>query len=87
MKDLAMRKCGKGATDATRQITTLIHRLPPQVAAPLAQAPINERDVIESAQAFPEQESGVPIHITGSEDGVHLKAAMALPFKPAIIIE
>ncbi len=87
MKDDSMKKRGKDATDAARQCTTLIHRLPPQVVAPLAQDPINERDVFESAQAFLEHEFGVTVHITDAEDGVHLKAATALPFKPAIIIE
>ncbi|MEI7856585.1 MAG: leucine--tRNA ligase [Methanomicrobiales archaeon] len=87
MKDDSMKKRGKDATDAAKQCTTLIHRLPPQVVAPLAEAPINERDVFESAQAFLEQVFGVPVHITDAENGVHLKAATALPFKPAIIIE
>ena len=87
MKDDSMKKRGKEATDAAKQCTTLIHRLPPQVVSPLAEAPINERDVFESAQAFLEQVFGVPVHITDAEDGVHLKAATALPFKPAIIIE
>jgi leucyl-tRNA synthetase len=87
MKDDAMKKRGKEATDAAKQCTTLIHRLPPQVVAPLAQDPINEHAVFEAAQAFLEHEFKVPVHITDAESGVHLKAATALPFKPAIIIE
>jgi leucyl-tRNA synthetase len=87
MKDDSMKKRGKEATDAAKQCTTLIHRLPPQVVAPLAQDPINERAVFEGAQAFLEHEFGVPVHITDAEFGVHAKAATALPFKPAIIIE
>jgi leucyl-tRNA synthetase len=87
MKDDAMKRRGKEATDAARQCTTLIHRLPPQVVSPLALEPINERAVFEGAQAFLEHEFGVPVHIKGAEAGIHVKAATALPFKPAIIIE
>ena len=87
MKDDAMKKRGKEATDAVRQCTTLVHRLPPQVAGPLAQDPVNEHAVFEDAKAFLEREFGVPVHITDAESGVHAKAATALPFKPAIIIE
>jgi len=87
MKDDAMKKRGREATDAAKQCTTLIHRLPPHIVGPLAQEPVNERLVFESAQAFLEKEFGVPVHITGAETSGHAKAAMALPFKPAIIIE
>lgn len=87
MKDDSMKKRGKDATDAAKQCTTLIHRLPPQVVAPLAQEPINEHAVFDDAKAFLEHEFGVPVHITDAEAGVHVKAATALPFKPAIIIE
>ena len=87
MKDDNMKKRGKEATDAARQCTTLIHRLPPQVVTPLAQEPINEHAVFEDAKTFLEKVFGVPVHITDAESGVHVKAATALPFKPAIIIE
>jgi leucyl-tRNA synthetase len=87
MKDDSMKKRGKDATDAARQCTTLIHRLPPQVVAPLADDPINEHAVFEAAQAFLAHEFGVPVHITDSEESGHVKALTALPFKPAIIIE
>ena len=82
-----MKKRGKEATDAARQCTTLIHRLPPHVVGPLALEPVNEHAVFEAAQAFLEHEFGVTVHITDAENGVHVKAATALPFKPAIIIE
>ncbi len=59
MKDEAMRKRGRDATDAAKQCTTLIHRLPPHVVEPLSKAPLNEREVFESAKAFLEQEFGV----------------------------
>jgi leucyl-tRNA synthetase len=87
MKDERMRKRGKDATDAAKQCTTLIHRLPPHVVGPLAEEPLSERAVFELAQAFLEQEFGVPVHITDAGTGGHAKARTALPFKPAIIIE
>jgi leucyl-tRNA synthetase len=87
MKDEAMRKRGKDATDAAKQCTTLIHRLPPQVVGPLVREPISEQAVFESARTFLEQEFGVPVHVTEAESSGHVKALTALPFKPAIIIE
>ena len=39
MKDPAMRKRGTAATDAAKQIMTLIHRLPPSVVKPLFRDP------------------------------------------------
>jgi len=87
MKDNAMRKRGKEATDAAKQCTTLIHRLPPQIVELIAGDGINERAVFEQAQSFLEKEFGVPVHITDAESATHAKAATALPFKPAIMIE
>ncbi len=87
MKDESMRKRGRDATDAAKQCTTLIHRLPPHVVEPLAQEPVNEMAVFLAAQEFLEKEFGVPVHVTQAESSEHAKAATALPFKPAIIIE
>jgi len=87
MKHDSMKKRGREATDAAKQCTTLIHRLPPQVVEPLSREPVNERAVFESAQAFLEQEFGVPVHMSDAESSCHMKAGTALPFKPAIIIE
>jgi leucyl-tRNA synthetase len=87
MKDPAMRKRGKAATDAAKQITTLIHRLPPYVIEPLLKEPISEQDVFEAAKDFLEQEFRVPVHITAAEESKLPKASTALPFKPAIVIE
>jgi leucyl-tRNA synthetase len=87
MKDDGMRRRGKEATDAAKQCTTLIHRLPPHVVEPLAREPINEIAVFEAAKIFLEKEFGVQVHITDAESSEHTKAATALPFKPAIIIE
>jgi len=87
MKDEAMRKRGKAATDAAKQVTTLIHRLPPYVVEPLARDPINEKAVFEAAKNFLEAEFGVAVHIAMAEESGLTKAATALPFKPAIVIE
>ncbi|MFA5253901.1 MAG: leucine--tRNA ligase [Methanoregula sp.] len=87
MKNDAMKKRGKDATDAAKQCTTLIHRLPPQIVEPLAEEPLNERAVFEAAKAFLEREFGVPVHIVEAESSGHAKGATALPFKPAIVIE
>jgi len=87
MKDDAMRKRGKEATDAAKQCTTLIHRLPPQIVELIAGDGVNERAVFEQAQSFLEKEFGVVVHITDAESATHAKASMALPFKPAIMIE
>ena len=87
MKNDAMKQRGREATDAAKQCTTLIHRLPPQVVEPLGKAPVDERVVFESAKTFLEKEFGVPVHITDAESSGHVKASMALPFKPSIIIE
>jgi leucyl-tRNA synthetase len=87
MKNDAMRKRGKGATDAAKQCMNLIHKLPPQVVTLIASDGVNERAVFESARAFLEKEFGVPVHVTDAEGSGHAKAAAALPFKPAIVIE
>ena len=65
----------------------LIHRLPPQIVDLIATEGVNERAIFEQAKDFLEKEFGVPFHITDSEGSSHTKAATALPFKPAIIIE
>lgn len=87
MKDESMRKRGKEATDAARQCTNLIHKLPPQIVTLVASGSLNERAVYESAKVFLEKEFSVPIHVTDAEGSGYAKAATALPFKPAIIIE
>ncbi len=87
MKDEEMKKRGREATDAVKQCTTLIHRLPPRVVAPLAKESVNERAVFEAAQAFLEKEFCVPIHVADAESSGYAKGATALPFKPAIVIE
>jgi len=87
MKDDRMRRRGREASDATKQCTTLIHRLPPHTVELIASEGVNERAVFEQAAPFLEKEFGVPVHIVEAKDSRHPKAATALPFKPAIVIE
>ncbi|NYT05918.1 MAG: leucine--tRNA ligase, partial [Methanomicrobiales archaeon] len=87
MKDEAMKKRGKAATDAAKQITTLIHRLPPQLVNTLASSRSDEPAVFNEAREFLEREFGVPVTIVSAEESSHPKASAALPFKPAIVIE
>jgi leucyl-tRNA synthetase len=87
MRDEAMRRRGREAADAAKQCTNLIHRLPPQVVELIASEGINEHAVFEAAKAFLEKEFCVPVRISDAEGSGHAKATMALPFKPAIVIE
>jgi leucyl-tRNA synthetase len=87
MKDEGMRTRGKAATDAAKQITNLIHRLPPQLVEQLAASPVDETAVFEKAKEFLEREFGVAVTIVEAGESTHPKAASALPFKPAIVIE
>ncbi|MBN1433011.1 MAG: leucine--tRNA ligase [Methanomicrobiaceae archaeon] len=87
MKDEDMRKRGKEATDAAKQITNLIHRLPPQVVERIVSVSIDENEVFENAREFIEKEFGLPLTIVYADESTHQKARQALPFKPAIIIE
>jgi len=87
MKDELMRRRGREATDAAKQCTTLIHRLPPRIVELIATEGVNERAVFEQATPFLKKEFGVPVHITDAESSLHAKSAGALPFKPALVIE
>ena len=57
------------------------------VVEPIVWEPISEKAVFEAAKPFLEQEFGVTIHIAMAEESGHARAATALPFKPAIVIE
>ncbi|MEN6609709.1 MAG: leucine--tRNA ligase [Methanoregulaceae archaeon] len=87
MKDESMRKRGKDATDAAKQCTTLIHRLPPQVVDQLLENGLDEKKVFLAARDFLEREFGVPVQVLEPEEITFSKASAALPFKPAIVIE
>jgi leucyl-tRNA synthetase len=87
MKNDAMKKRGKEATDATRQCTTLIHRLPPQLVDQITASAIDEKSIFENACSFLQKEFGVPVKVLDAGQSMHAKALSALPFKPAIVIE
>jgi leucyl-tRNA synthetase len=82
-----MRKRGKVVTDAIRQCTTLIHRLPPQVVSRLVQEMPDEIAVFSAAAEFLSREFGVPVTVQDADESGHQKAGSALPFKPAIVVE
>jgi leucyl-tRNA synthetase len=86
MKDPGMRKRGKEAAEAVKQITALVHRLPPGQVEGLLAHPLDENAVFEGARDFLEREFRVPVQILQAEASGHAKAKMALPYKPAIVI-
>jgi leucyl-tRNA synthetase len=87
MQNEEMRKRGREATDAAKQVTKQILKLPPDLVKQLAASAPDEQAVLEGARAFLEHEFGVPVKIQGAETSMHPKASGALPFKPAIVIE
>ncbi|WP_209690198.1 leucine--tRNA ligase [Methanomicrobium sp. W14] len=87
MKDESIKKRGKEAADAIKQITNLIHRFPPELVSRLCEYGIDEKSVFDSAKEFIEHEYGVELNIVCPDESSHQKARMALPFKPAILIE
>ncbi|MGB4236068.1 MAG: leucine--tRNA ligase [Methanoregulaceae archaeon] len=87
MGDAEMRKRGKEVPDVVRQCTTLIHRLPPQVVAELSREIPDELAIFSAATGFLSKEFSVPVSVCEAGESSHAKAAFALPFKPAIVIE
>jgi leucyl-tRNA synthetase len=87
MRDEGMRQRGKAAADTAKQVTTLIHRLPPQLVDRLKGMQVDEAKVFSDASRFFEKEFGVPVEVVEAEGNAHPKAASSLPFKPAIVIE
>ena len=87
MQNEEMRKRGREATDAAKQITKLVLKLPPDLVKQLQESPLDEQAVLEAARAFLEHEFGVPVKVQSAEASTHPKASGALPFKPAIVIE
>ncbi|MDD1676032.1 MAG: class I tRNA ligase family protein, partial [Methanomicrobiales archaeon] len=82
-----MRKRGKVAAVAAKQIANLIHRLPPELVARLLEQGVEEETVFTAAIPFLERELGVPVRVVSGEESHHPKGATALPFKPALLIE
>nr|WP_067072943.1 leucine--tRNA ligase [Methanoculleus horonobensis] len=87
MQNEEMRKRGREATDAAKQITKLVLKLPPELVKQLEASPLDEQTVLEGAREFLEHEFGVPVKVLDAEASTHPKASGALPFKPAIVIE
>ena len=87
MKDEGMRKRGKESADAIKQITSLIHRLPPRYREGLLSHHVDENAVFAAAREFFEREFHVPVKILPADGSGHPKARLALPYKPAIVIE
>lgn len=86
MADVDLRAKGKEATDAAVQTVKLIHSLPPELVASIA-AGVDELAIFSSAFSFLEKESGLSVTVLAAESSAHPKGKMALPFKPAIVVE
>ncbi|MDH7593013.1 MAG: leucine--tRNA ligase [Methanomicrobiales archaeon] len=86
MRDQEMRKRGREAVDATKQIITHIHRLNPDLLRALLECGVDERAAFERAVPFIEREFGLEVRIEEADVEKHPKAAHALPFKPAILL-
>ena len=87
MQDPEIRAHGEEAARAVKDCSALIHRLPPDLAASLANNPPNEMQIFTNAKAFMEHEFSVTVTVVSSDDSTHDKARNAAPFKPALIIE
>ena len=87
MQDAEMRKRGKEVTDTVRQCTGLVHKLPPHILSGLIQGMPDEERLFIGAAEFLEKEFGVPVTVRDAGGSTHPKAALALPFKPALVIE
>jgi leucyl-tRNA synthetase len=87
MKDEGMRRRGKESADAVKQITSLIHRLPPGYREGLLSQNVDEKAVFGAARDFFEREFHVPVKVLTADESGHPKARLALPYKPAIVIE
>jgi leucyl-tRNA synthetase len=65
----------------------LIHRLPPHVVSQLLEEVPDEESIFRKAAGFLQKEFGVPVTVRDAGESLHTKAAQALPFKPALVIE
>jgi leucyl-tRNA synthetase len=87
MQNEGMRKRGREATDAAKQITKLVLKLPPELVKQLQESTLDEQAILEGARSFLEHEFRVPVTVQNAGESTHAKASGALPFKPAIVIE
>ena len=86
MADASLRAKGKEATDASLQTVKLIHSLAPELVSAIAEG-VDEEVIFQAASAFIEKECGLIVEVVPAEGSVHPKAKLALPFKPALVIE
>ena len=87
MKNDDMKKRGKEATDAAKQITNQIHRFPPELVSLIAANRPDERTVFNEVREFLQREFKVSVSVVNAEESAHPKARAALPFKPAIVVQ
>jgi leucyl-tRNA synthetase len=86
MADADLRAKGEDVASVVTQTMKLIHSLPPELVVSIATG-IDEFSILSAAKAFLEKESGLAIEIVAAESSSHPKGRMALPFKPAIVVE
>lgn len=87
MQNEEIRERGREAANATKQITKLVLKLPPDLLKQLRVQDLDEHAILEEARLFLMGEFGVPVKILNAEESTHPKASGALPFKPAIVVE
>jgi leucyl-tRNA synthetase len=87
MKNEKMPKRGKDATDAAKQCTTPIHRLPPACCRPARPRPDRRAGGLRLREGIPRAGVRRSDPHFEAEGRVQVKALTALPFKPSIIIE
>ncbi|MDD1720092.1 MAG: leucine--tRNA ligase [Methanoregulaceae archaeon] len=87
MSDPEMKSRGKEAMETVKQCTALVHRIPENLVNLFCEEKIDELAVFGKAREFMMKEFGVPVQVMDSSTSDHAKARLALPLKPAIIIE
>jgi leucyl-tRNA synthetase len=87
MRNGELRMRGKETVEAVRQCRNLIHRLPPHITEFILKNRPDELGIFSRSAGFLTQEFGIPVMVVRASDGSLGKAASALPYKPAIIIE
>jgi leucyl-tRNA synthetase len=86
MADEDLGAKGEDVASVVTQTMKLIHSLPPDLVVSIATG-IDEFSIFSAAKTFLEKESGLAIEIVAADSSSHPKGRMALPFKPAIVVE
>jgi leucyl-tRNA synthetase (EC 6.1.1.4) len=71
MQNEEVRRRGREAADATKQITKLVLKLPPLLVQQIAELKLDEQEILESSRTFLEHEFGVPVSVQTTEESVH----------------